>query len=213
MSFLLLASLLCAAAGDAPMRATLVEGAVTVNAAPLAEGDPLHEGDTIQTGPGARLEISMTAGSVLRLGESSKMTLGSAVPGKAFSTRLFLGNLWAKVHKLVGGETFHVETENAVAGVRGTEFRVEVAQGQDDLVRVYEGAVEVKSHLGAWIHRLEPGRELRFARDHAKAAAFDPASEGEHKFMKWIRSRPAREGLERLRHHERRRLREKTRER
>jgi hypothetical protein len=212
MSFLLLASLLCAAADDVPLRATLVEGEVTRNGAPLAEGDALHEGETVQTGAGARAEISTTAGSVVRLGESSKMTLGSAAGGKVFSARLFLGNLWAKVHKLVAGESFQVETENAVAGVRGTEFRVEVAPGKEDLVRVYEGAVEVKSHIGAWMHRLESGKELLFLRDRAAAPrAFDAATESQHKFMKWVRSRPVREGLERLRHRERRRLRDRTR--
>jgi hypothetical protein len=211
MIALILAALLSAPADEAPMHATVVEGIVTVTlasggpAGPLVEGDTLHQGDTIVTQPGARAEISMASGSVIRLGESTRVTLGQVEPGKAFSAKLFLGNLWTKVHKLLTAETFHIETENGVAGVRGTEFRVEVAQGQQDLVRVYEGAVEVKAHDGSWTHRVEPSHELRFARDRAAPPrAFDAAAESEHKFMKWVRSRPVKEGLERQHQRERR---------
>ena len=151
IAFALLPFLLCGAAraDDSPMRATLVEGMVTMAPAssggqgPLQEGDPLHEGDTIVTQPGARLEITLSSGTVLRVGESTRMTLGESVPQKAFSAKIFLGNVWAKVHKLLAAETFHLETENGVAGVRGTEFRIEVEPGKDDLLRVYEGAVQV----------------------------------------------------------------------
>ena len=212
MIALLVAALLSAPADEAPMHATLVEGIVTVTlasggpAGPLAEGDSLHQGDTVVTQPGARAEISMPSGSVIRLGESTRMTLGQVEPGKAFSAKLFLGNLWTKVHKLISAETFHIETENGVAGVRGTEFRVEVVPGQQDLVRVYEGAVEVKAHDGSWIHRVESNHELRFARDRAAPPhPFEVAAESEHKFMKWVRSRPVKEGLERQ--HQRRKKR------
>jgi len=182
------------------MTATLVEGPAT--AAPrggagqlLAEGAVLHEGDVVETGAGARVEISLATGTVLRVGESSRVELREAAPsGGAFRARLALGNLWAKVHKLLAGERFEVETENAVAGVRGTEFRVEAGgAGKEDLVRVYEGAVVCQGHGGAWSERLEPNRELRLARGKAegKAAAFDPASETKHPFMSWVRARHA----------------------
>jgi ferric-dicitrate binding protein FerR (iron transport regulator) len=191
-------------AQEATMTASAVEGMVTVRLAaggppgPIAEGDPLHDGDTVQTAPGARLEISLSTGSVLRLGENSHLRLGAAVPKKAFSARLFFGNLWTKVHKLIAQETFHIETENAVAGVRGTEFRIEVAPGKEDLLRVYEGAVQVDAHDGKWSHRVEPGSELRFHRDRPPAGPrpFDPSSEAGHAFMKWVRSRPTKAGLE-----------------
>src|SRR2546426_8489730 len=64
-------------------------------------------------------------------------------------TTLFrsLGNLWARVYKLLAGETFGVETENGVAGVRGTEFRVEVVQDQPDLVRDRKSTRLNSSHL------------------------------------------------------------------
>ncbi len=178
----------------AAMTVSFAEGPASLSTgAKVAQGQELHAGDTVQTGEGGRVEISLPSGTLLRLGESSRLTLQDAVPQKTFSARLLLGNVWAKVHKLLAAETFHIETENGVAGVRGTEFRVEVAPQQEDLVRVYEGVVQVDGK--GWSHRLEPGRELRFGRDRAPAGprAFDPASEKGHRFMEWVRERRAQE--------------------
>jgi hypothetical protein len=199
----LLALLICAptrADEPAAMRATLVEGMVTMTPAlgggsgPLLEDDALSQGDTIVTQPGARLEITFSSGTVLRIGESSRMTLGESVPQKKFSAKLWLGNVWAKVHKLIASETFELETENGVAGVRGTEFRVEVEQGQEDLVRVYEGEVKVAAHDGKWEHAVKPGEELRFHKDHPPAgpAKFSATADKAHRFMQWVRERKNR---------------------
>ena len=176
----------------AVMSVTLVEGPVTVGGQATAVGAELHEGDTVESGWGGRLEISLSSGSVLRIGENSKVTLRSAQPQRAFSARLFVGNLWTKVHKLISGETFQIETENGVAGVRGTEFRVEVtAPGKPDLLRVYEGVVKVGDE------HVEAGRELRFRQgEKPSGGAFDPAGEKGHRFMDWVRSRRTKEGLD-----------------
>jgi hypothetical protein len=175
----------------AVMQVTFVEGPVTVAGVQAAAGSELHEGDTVQTGGGGRVEISLAAGSIIRLGENSRVTLQAAQPQRAFSARLFVGNLWTKVHKLIAGERFEVETENGVAGVRGTEFRVEATAGQPDLLRVYEGVVKVGDA------HVEAGRELRFrSGEKAVAAAFDAGSEKGHRFMDWVRSRPMNDGGE-----------------
>src|SRR5260370_13754551 len=142
MAFILLA---LARAAPAEMTVTFLEGPVAVLPAggggeqAAAVGATLHEGDTVQTQAGGRVEIELPAGSVIRLGEGSKLRLTAAQPEKAFSARLFLGNFWTKVHKLVAGETFQVETENGVAGVRGTEFRLQAATGQPDTVPRSDG--------------------------------------------------------------------------
>ena len=198
---ILCSALAARAEGPAAMTATFVEGAVTVRPAgaeapkPLAVGDVLHAGEMVETSSAARAEITFSNGSLLRLGEGSRMTLGGEDPaGSRFSARLFVGNVWAKVRKLLASnEIFQVETENGVAGVRGTEFRVEASPATEDVVRVYEGVVEVKGARG-WAHRIEPGHELLFHRERPPAGPrrFDPASERGHRFMSWVRSRPER---------------------
>ena len=180
---------------------SLVDGPTTPK---LVQGATLQAGDTVETGAGARVEIATGDGSVLRLGENSKLTLQDSTPQKSFSAKLWLGNVWTKVHKLLANETFHIETENAVAGVRGTEFRVEVAPGQEDLVRVYEGVVQVDGRDGKWSHRVEAGHELRFRREAAGPKKFDAASEKGHRLMDWVRERREKPVPERK---ERRRLR------
>src|SRR5262249_20578637 len=108
-----LASILCVPAlaegeGGAPrtMKASLVEGFVTLQqgkgtAQPLAQGAPLQEGDVVQTGVASHLEISISDGSTLRLGEKTRLELRVApAAGKAFAARLWLGAVWARVHKL-----------------------------------------------------------------------------------------------------------------
>jgi hypothetical protein len=194
MNFILLA---LALAAPAEITVTFLEGPVAVlpagggaEQAP-AVGATLHEGDTVQTQAGGRIEIELPAGSIIRLGEGSKLRLTAAQPEKVFSARLFLGNLWTKVHKLVAGETFQLETENGVAGVRGTEFRLEAAAGQPDTLRVYEGIVQVDDR------RVESGHELRFRRgEKAEPRPFDAKSERGHKFMDWVRTRPMKDGKE-----------------
>ena len=185
----------------AAMTVSLAEGPVTPQ---LVAGAEVHPGDTIATGEGGRVEITLTSGTLLRFGENTRVTLQEEAPQKAFSARLALGNLWAKVHKLVSGETFHIETENGVAGVRGTEFRVEVAPQKDDLVRVYEGVVQVEGQ--GFLHRVEAAHELRFRKTGADGPrAFDPGSEKGHRFMDWVRSRREERNQEReQRRHERR---------
>jgi len=195
MKAVLLAMLVCAPAALAePMRATLVEGDVSVSRRggeiiePIAAGASLEEGDAVQTGATGRLEIEVAGGTIIRLGENTRLKLAVAQPG-AFNARLLLGNLWTRVRKLVSGESFAVETENGVAGVRGTEFRIEARGGQPDLLRVYEGAVQVGDE------RVEPGQELRYRRGaQAQRASFDPQSEKGHRFMEWVKARDPRDG-------------------
>ena len=202
------ALLLCMPAraqGDAiverAMKASIVEGYVTVqqgqaSAQPLQQGAPLHEGDVVQTGVASRAEISMSDGSTLRLGEKTRLELRVAPPtGRAFAARLWLGTLWARVHKLLEEESFQIETENAVAGVRGTEFLVETSGGlHDDSVRVHEGAVEVRERSSAWTHRVEAGNQLSFRRGLRPEGPkpIDPAAEARHPLMRWVRENPLR---------------------
>ena len=117
--------------------------------APLAVGASVFAGDVIETQKRTRLEIKLADASVLRLGPSAKVDLsaasfGRSVEDRQVSAKLQVGNVWAKVAKTVGGESrFEVKTENAVAGVRGTTFRVDASQDRSVVVKVYNGTVAV----------------------------------------------------------------------
>ena len=117
----------------------------------LAVGKALLQGDVLETQKRTRLEVKLGDGSVLRLGPSSKVEVAAAAFGKTVedrnvSAKLLVGKVWANVAKAVGGEQrFEVKTENAVAGVRGTTFRVDAATDKSVVVKVYSGTVAVAS--------------------------------------------------------------------
>jgi hypothetical protein len=160
---LVAASLLVAGAGAAagPQRAgtvSFVAGEATRSAGgtteKLAQGAEVLEGDVVETGSRCRIELRLADSSVVRLGPRSRLSIDRATPAvraaaaspedRRFSAKLFLGKLWANVAKAVGGEArFEIETENAVAGVRGTTFRVDAARDGSVAVKVYGGTVAV----------------------------------------------------------------------
>jgi hypothetical protein len=115
----------------------------------LSVGSKVHPGDTVETGKRTRLELKLGDGSALRLGPVSRLELAAASFGRSpeereVSAKLAVGNVWANVARSVGGSSrFEVATENAVAGVRGTTFRVDAAKDRSCVVRVYAGTVAV----------------------------------------------------------------------
>jgi hypothetical protein len=116
---------------------------------PLALGSPVYQGDVVETARRTRLELTLSDASVLRLGPVSRVDLDAAAFGaspddRKVSAKLRVGNVWANVTKALGGEArFEVKTENAVAGVRGTTFRVDASKDKSVVVRVYSGTVAV----------------------------------------------------------------------
>ncbi len=135
-------------------KATFVKGDVTAGPiggalAKVKRGKPVAPGSTIKTGEGARAELTFPDGSVVRIGPSSELKLeAAAFDGKTKTVKVEAevvgGQAWAKVATLVGDDAqFKVKTQNAVAGVRGTVFRVNVEQDEATVVKVYNGSVAV----------------------------------------------------------------------
>ncbi|MEW6433791.1 MAG: FecR family protein [Myxococcota bacterium] len=124
-------------------------------AAALAVGSEIELGDVVEVKKG-HLKLELNDGSVIALAEKSTLEITEAdfegQERKGFSAFLKAGSLWTKVKKALGGGKFEVTTERAVAGVRGTIFRIDAdtlvkaARGQGrraSIVRVVEGVVAV----------------------------------------------------------------------
>jgi len=85
------------------------------------------EKDIIKTDKGASIEITLGKDTLIRLAESSELTVAEKSGSQAKKSRktilnLLNGKVKCKVGKLGQAETFKVKTPTAVAGVRGTIF-------------------------------------------------------------------------------------------
>jgi hypothetical protein len=150
----LLAGAAVQAAGPAPAGSiTFLSGEATRSQGKTREalksGSTFYQGDVVETASRSRVELTLSDASVLRLGPLSRVELDAAAFGastddRKVSAKLRVGNVWASVTKALGGESrFEVKTENAVAGVRGTTFRVDASKDKSVVVKVYSGTVAV----------------------------------------------------------------------
>ncbi len=117
----------------------------------IAKGDRLTAKQTVRTAKGCRMELLLADGSVLRIAPRSRVKLSSLLGKGQDKTaemvfKIEAGKVWANVAKKVKGERkFEVRTNNAVAGVRGTVFRVDVESDAATVVKVFAGAVAVSN--------------------------------------------------------------------
>ncbi len=119
-----------------------------------AFGLELLEGDQVQTGRGIFVELRLhDSGAVVKLAENTTFRLEHMDNGKT-SLSLVYGRVRAKVDKLAGADTFTIRSATSVAGVRGTDFGVDVIAMQQaatpaNLTRTYvfEGTVTVTALL------------------------------------------------------------------
>jgi hypothetical protein len=128
----------------------------------LARGSAIELEDTVRTATASYLKLVLSDGTALALGPDSELTLEVAeFAGQergAFSARLLVGKFWANVKRVVAGSTSHFEVKagRAVAGVRGTIFRMDATplvagsrppKIRETLVRVLEGKVGVDAEV------------------------------------------------------------------
>lgn len=129
----------------------------------LRVGAEVELGDRIRVQKDGNLKLTLNDSSVLMVGAGSELLIDEAEfegqERKGFSAKLLFGKVWAKVSKaLAGSESkFEIATERAVAGVRGTIFRVDAAKllaaarpaAAQTTVRVLEGKVAVSARVRA----------------------------------------------------------------
>jgi ferric-dicitrate binding protein FerR (iron transport regulator) len=89
--------------------------------------------DDFTTKPASSLTVMLDGGSQLELGESSSIRIDQTMSTSVARPRSTLVALiLGQVHSIVpflGADTYRVTTENAVCGVRGTDFTVSFSQG------------------------------------------------------------------------------------
>jgi hypothetical protein len=103
-------------------------------------------GEMVKTGPESTAKIELSDGSVIVLGPNTDYTLPVNVCDVIRKSSLNIGSVWTKVKKMIGGGKFEVSTERMTAGVRGTEFSVEIIEENGikyDVTKVYEGSVDI----------------------------------------------------------------------
>ncbi|MGZ6134681.1 MAG: FecR family protein [Myxococcaceae bacterium] len=129
---------------------------------PLQQDASVELDDTLRTGPAGGLKLTLTDQSVVVLGPDSELLVERAEfegqERSRVSLKLLVGGIWAKVKKAIAGtdSTFEVSAARAVAGVRGTIFRVDATpliagthppKIRETVVRVSEGRVAVNAQV------------------------------------------------------------------
>jgi FecR protein len=115
----------------------------------LKKGDVIKRENEVKVAEKSRIEIRFPDGTVMRLSEKShlkmsELSFNKQTDSKKVKVDLSLGKLWAKVKRLTTSDSsVEVKTTNAVAGVRGTVYRVNVEEDKSALVKVYDGTVYV----------------------------------------------------------------------
>jgi len=117
---------------------------------PLAKGDLLTKGNRVKTEKSARLELKLPDKSYIRFDENTNFKLASLGFSKKkrrrnVKVKMALGKTWAKVSKFRKGKgRFALTTKTAVAGVRGTTYRMNVNEDNSAVIKVYWGEILVE---------------------------------------------------------------------
>jgi hypothetical protein len=117
---------------------------------PAQKGTPVDEGDSIRSGPNSKA-VAVFANQVIMAVEqqsSVNMEKLQQSPKKGINIKANLGGgqIWNDVGTLKTKQSkFFVETSQAVTGVRGTVFTVQVAADATTKVAVVDGTVDVRA--------------------------------------------------------------------
>ncbi len=107
----------------------------------VIEPTKVYEGEEVETSDTGRALLQMENGTLSAIDYSTKLTVKTHIDDEHAGISLLAGNVWSTVEKVFGkGEYYEIETQNAVAVVRGTSFGVSI-EGDNTVLEVSEGAV------------------------------------------------------------------------
>ncbi|MBU0568122.1 FecR domain-containing protein [bacterium] len=157
-------------------RVTLVSGEPIIKRAlsadwELVETDMLlYPQDEIKTDEDSFLEIQYEDGGILRLDSETELSIEGGEKKQILN--LWTGKIYNRIRRLYSKESsYEIKTPAGVAGVRGTEFKVE-HRHQQTRVAVLDGVVEIENEKGRAIlskdeesfltEEEKPGLPIRF---------------------------------------------------
>jgi ferric-dicitrate binding protein FerR (iron transport regulator) len=146
-----------------------LQGSVLIDGKETELGAALPQRFIVQTGPGARCDLIFNGGNVLSVGQNGLAEFDFA--SLVATVRLESGGLSSvlkKLESLAAKDSFIVNTETAVAGVRGTSFCVWV-DDKSSYICACNGAVRTIDANGSNEELLEASHHA--ARLYSKAGA------------------------------------------
>ena len=129
---------------------------------PAKSGQALDAGTSVRTGDTGHATIQFPDGSLTRLAPNTTVTIQSAQLNnagtlKSASLAEKIGRTFSVVQKLAGGASFSVAGHSVSAQVRGTQFEVNVNSDQSNLIKVFEGTIQV---VGQTTITLNTGQQV-----------------------------------------------------
>jgi len=117
---------------------------------PAAKGTSLNEGDSIRSGPDSKAVATFANQLIMAVEPQSEVGLEklqqSRKKGMDVKMNLNSGQIWNDVGKLKSKQSkFYIETPQAVTGVRGTVFTVQITPEAKTNVAVVRGTVDVRT--------------------------------------------------------------------
>lgn len=130
---------------------------------PAKVKDLIQEKDEIRTGAGGELSLQLSSGVLVKVAANSSLLIEGIArdeKGSTLALRLNNGTLLGKASKESGKDlNLTVHSPTAIAGVRGTEFIVDVNAEQSSVL-VDEGVVNVSDATGSRSVDCEAGNKV-----------------------------------------------------
>ncbi|MBL0694062.1 FecR domain-containing protein [Comamonas sp. JC664] len=124
-------------------------GATEAQLSARTVGDSLYPGELLRTGANAQAELALADGSVLRVVADSLVKVGTIELTASLQRKVQLELLRGTVETDAApggvGSIFEVRTRGAVAGVRGTKFRVSAQDDGTSRLETLEGKVALSA--------------------------------------------------------------------
>jgi len=115
----------------------------------LFSGDLVKPGEIIVTGQDGTVDLAFSEGSLVRVSPNGRLTIREfmVTDKSAVNLELKKGDVLSIVQRQSASDSFRITTPTAIAGVRGTTFRVSTT-GESTRISLIEGSVEIPSSSG-----------------------------------------------------------------